>query len=499
MLIIVLFLCILTSVYVAVRRRDALSFFFLGMSVSNMIMFGGVIVYIAKMGGLAATQKSLLFLSHGVQHWLQYLPLPMDRLGYTVALGRTLFPVFTVFAAMETTMIPFVRRNMRRIHLLLLSLPFAFMVYYFPPVFRLLTAKRISLAIAMMKASMAGIVLYLVLAAFLILYEYRSITFPFFKRTFGYTILSVLGMEALYILYATKDPAQIYNMYITEYIRLGIATYIGAGLSATSWGILIFCTVVFQLLGSYGMLRYMKLEYDEDRQDMILKRKYDTAGTGISVFVHGIKNQLLSSKVLHKRLNRALSKDPPDLSAAQQMAEQLNELTEGMLTRMDELYRAVKLNALALQPIPVFEIAEATIGRFREKYPDYEILVSGNMTQIVLADKPQLSEALCNLLTNGYEAAVQAGKNPEVELICREERLWTVLEVKDNGGGIPKELQNKIFEPFYTSKNTNRNWGLGLYYVRKIVKGHYGSLRLESRENDGSSFFIMLPVYGIRR
>ena len=79
------------------------------------------------------------------------------------------------------------------------------------------------------------------------------------------------------------------------------------------------------------------------------------------------------------------------------------------------------------------------------------------------------------------------------------ERLWTVLEVRDNGGGIPPELQSRIYEPFFTSKNTNYNWGMGLYYVRRIVKSHFGRLRLESRMGEGSSFFIMLPLYDAGR
>mgnify|MGYP000340931550 CR=1 FL=1 len=95
-------------------------------------------------------------------------------------------------------------------------------------------------------------------------------------------------------------------------------------------------------------------------------------------------------------------------------------------------------------------------------------------------------EAVCNLLCNGYEAAVQAGREePQVVLRVRAERMWTVLEVEDNGPGIPPERQGKIFEPFVTSKNTNYNWGMGLYYVRKIVRSHLGRLRLESRDGGG--------------
>lgn len=70
-----------------------------------------------------------------------------------------------------------------------------------------------------------------------------------------------------------------------------------------------------------------------------------------------------------------------------------------------------------------------------------------------------------------------------------------MIEVRDNGKGMTKSQTKKIFEPFYSSKNSNSNWGMGLYYVREIVKSHLGMLRIESEEDRGSSFFILLPKY----
>ena len=59
--------------------------------------------------------------------------------------------------------------------------------------------------------------------------------------------------------------------------------------------------------------------------------------------------------------------------------------------------------------------------------------------------------------------------------------------------GIGKYELKKIFEPFYSSKNSNSNWGMGLYYVRTIVKKHMGSLRVDSDYGKGTSFYILLP------
>ena len=60
---------------------------------------------------------------------------------------------------------------------------------------------------------------------------------------------------------------------------------------------------------------------------------------------------------------------------------------------------------------------------------------------------------------------------------------------------IREQQQKKIFEPFYSSKNSNYSWGMGLYHVRAIVKAHLGTMRVESQSGEGSSFFIMLPRY----
>lgn len=496
MLLIVLFLCVGTSILVALRRRDPLSLFLLGMSVSNLFLLAGVVVYIAKMGGLAATEQTFLFLTPGIQRWLQFLPIPMDRLGYMVAVGRTLFPYFLMRVALETTMIPWIRRRIRVLKPLSLAVPVLFLIYYYPGIFRTLVRGRFWLLTAMIPLSMAWILVYLAAALVLMLQEYRAHSIHFFKRNFRYMLLSVLSITGMYLLYATKDPAQIYNMFIGEYIRLGVTSYIGPSLTVVGWTILSLCTVFFVILGSYGMVRYTQIDYAENQEDVILQRKFDAAGMGISVFVHGIKNQLLASRVAHKKLARALSGETPDIEQARACADLLRELNEGMLTRMDELYRTVKASALSLSPVSVDEVVQSAVRRFHGKYPDVPVEVDSGTRRLVLADVGPLGEAVYNLLANGYEAAVQAGREtPRVALRTRAERMWTVLEIQDNGGGIPPELQSKIFEPFFTSKNTNYNWGMGLYYVRKIVKSHWGLLRLESQVGEGSSFFIMLPLF----
>ena len=113
MLLIVLALCAATSVFVAARRRDILSVYLLGLGVSCSLMLLGVIIHIAQMGGVAATEQTFLFLVPEIQRWLQFRPISMSQLGYLVAVGRTLFPWFLLQVGLEVTMIPWVRRRHR--------------------------------------------------------------------------------------------------------------------------------------------------------------------------------------------------------------------------------------------------------------------------------------------------------------------------------------------------------------------------------------------------
>jgi signal transduction histidine kinase len=276
---------------------------------------------------------------------------------------------------------------------------------------------------------------------------------------------------------------------------MGSLGYIKSSMNGYGWIGVGLSTIFFVIAGTISLIYYTRLNYLEDQQDIILERKFDAASTGISVFVHSIKNQLLASRVLNKKLMQELAKEQPCLNEVNAYAIKLNEMNESTLDHLNELYKSAKSSTLSMRPEPVSLIAEKSEMLFSQKYPDSSVIFElENPRQMVLADITHLSEAIYNLLINGYEAAVQAGREaPGVKLIIHNERLWTVFEIKDNGIGIPRSKQLKIFEPFYTSKNTNYNWGMGLYYVRKIVKSHLGKLRIESAENKGTNIFILLP------
>jgi signal transduction histidine kinase len=69
-----------------------------------------------------------------------------------------------------------------------------------------------------------------------------------------------------------------------------------------------------------------------------------------------------------------------------------------------------------------------------------------------------------------------------------------LISVRDNGPGIPQRILEKIFQPFFTTKPTGQGTGLGLSLAYDIIKAHGGEIKVETKEGEGSEFFIRLPI-----
>ena len=116
----------------------------------------------------------------------------------------------------------------------------------------------------------------------------------------------------------------------------------------------------------------------------------------------------------------------------------------------------------------------------------------------VFADGHQVQQVLLNLVINAEQAMLSS--NGRGVLVVRSwhdaEHESVMVEVNDDGPGIPDDVQPKIFDPFFTTKDVGKGTGLGLTVAYAIVQEHGGHIRLESRTGRGASFYIELPVTG---
>ena len=107
----------------------------------------------------------------------------------------------------------------------------------------------------------------------------------------------------------------------------------------------------------------------------------------------------------------------------------------------------------------------------------------------VLGDAEVLRSVFNNLFINATQAMEKDGGKLSVILSAGAE--WVRVEVKDTGGGIPRENLNKIFQPYFSTKETGT--GLGLAIVKKIIDDHRGKIEVESEKETGTTFTVRLP------
>ena len=116
----------------------------------------------------------------------------------------------------------------------------------------------------------------------------------------------------------------------------------------------------------------------------------------------------------------------------------------------------------------------------------------------MFADGHQIQQVLLNLVINAEQAMLAA--NGRGTLVVRTwhdaKQESVILEINDDGPGIPDEVQPKIFDPFFTTKEVGKGTGLGLTVAYAIVQEHGGRIRLETQPDAGASFYVELPVSG---
>lgn len=131
--------------------------------------------------------------------------------------------------------------------------------------------------------------------------------------------------------------------------------------------------------------------------------------------------------------------------------------------------------------------------RPQKLFKNLDIVYSSAPIPLVRVDEDQIRQVLINLCLNAAQAMAGIGR---LELRVFREEIMAVVEVRDNGPGIPVALKEKVFEPFFSTKGRGEGTGLGLSICRKLIEDHGGRLTVEDSAGQGACFRISLPLAG---
>jgi nitrogen fixation/metabolism regulation signal transduction histidine kinase len=213
---------------------------------------------------------------------------------------------------------------------------------------------------------------------------------------------------------------------------------------------------------------------------------------------HEIKNPLtpiaLSAERIRRHLERGSSPDQKSLSVIGDCAQTISGAVQTVRSLVDEFSSLARFPEAQPRPADVNQIVENTLAMFNgrldgisvEKQLDPEL-------PLAMADPEAIKRALANLIDNAAEA-MQDSLVREIHIATSlvESRDALEILIADTGHGIDREVKEKLFLPYFSTKK--RGTGLGLAIVRRIIEDHHGSIRVEENKPAGAKFIVELPL-----
>ncbi|MFQ3578750.1 MAG: HAMP domain-containing sensor histidine kinase [Bacteroidales bacterium] len=207
---------------------------------------------------------------------------------------------------------------------------------------------------------------------------------------------------------------------------------------------------------------------------------------------HEIKNPLTPMKLHLQMLLRSWKNKDTDFG------ERLEKTTSVLIDQIDilastatEFSDFAKLSNICLEPIDLIERMMACIKLFNDETTiDFQIKYDVSQHYIIQGDKDKITRVFINIVTNAIQA-IPTNKKGEIIIEFLKNSPNIVIKISDNGSGIPTEIQDKIFQPNFTTKNSGS--GLGLAIVKTIIDLHNGNIQFDTKENIGTTFTISLP------
>jgi signal transduction histidine kinase len=221
--------------------------------------------------------------------------------------------------------------------------------------------------------------------------------------------------------------------------------------------------------------------------------KFSALGRITADIAHEIRNPLTSIGGFARRLNKKL------IGLTKE-----KEYTELIISEVDSLEKILK-DILAfsrdakydLKSRDINETVKESLMMFTDIFDEQSIRVEVNLDTFIpsiLIDKDHVKYTIYNLISNAVDEMPKGGLL-KINTFMREMYSvnYIIVEIADTGAGIPKDKLDRIFEPFYTTKEIGKGTGLGLSLCKKIMDEHHGLIKMESELGKGTSVMLMFP------
>jgi len=236
----------------------------------------------------------------------------------------------------------------------------------------------------------------------------------------------------------------------------------------------------------------------EDLSDLLRAQKQAAWREVARRVAHEIKNPLtpiaLSAERIHRHLTRGAAPDAASLEVIRGCSDTIRNAVETVRALVDEFSVLARFPASRPQPASLNNLVESALIMFNGRLEGIRVRTElAHDLPAVMADPEAIKRAVANLVDNAAEAMQDAiVKEITISTSLVASRDAVELAVSDTGLGVSRDLKERLFLPYFSTKQ--RGTGLGLAIVSRIVEDHRGSIRVEENKPVGSRFVIELPV-----
>jgi len=223
------------------------------------------------------------------------------------------------------------------------------------------------------------------------------------------------------------------------------------------------------------------------QKQLLMADKLSSLGRIAASLAHEIKNPLAAIKGLSQMIDKNIND--------REFMMDFKEVVPREIDRIDSLVGGMTKLGRETKPlhikVNIDSLIDNVLKLFNSKIKGQNIELTKNLSSKIEinGDPEQLTQVFTNLLLNAIQAMPNGGK---LEIKTSQFDQKVLIEIRDNGPGIPEDKLKDIFEPFFTTKE--EGMGLGLAITYKIIKEHGGEIEVENNKDSGTKFRITLPL-----
>jgi len=298
-----------------------------------------------------------------------------------------------------------------------------------------------------------------------------------------------------------KEFNTLYKTKNGEFIPVVISCSIMNGKAKEPSGAVIVGKDMREIRVLIGKLKTAYQELRDSTINLVQTEKMSALGELTAGIAHELNQPLNMISIICQSILRDIEKER---FKQESLEAEMNNVI-GQIKKMSSIINHMRIftrqtDASELEMADINTIILNTLKLSEQQLKNHNISLVKELTsrELKIVCHPiRLEQVLLNLLSNAHHAVLSSGKKEmiiNIKTYSDEGEKYAVFEISDNGTGISDYVKEKLFHPFFTTKDPGKGTGLGLSVTKKLIEEHNGKIEVESTKGEGSTFKVFLPL-----